>query len=91
MTQNRPLADLSAAGVSVWLDDLSRTRLESGALADLVETHSIVGVTTNPTIFASAIASDAAYATQTDELARAGVSPEEAIDALTVADVRAAC
>ncbi|HLR44498.1 MAG TPA: transaldolase, partial [Brevibacterium sp.] len=54
MTQNRPLADLSAAGVSVWLDDLSRTRLESGALADLVETHSIVGVTTNPTIFASA-------------------------------------
>lgn len=91
MQQNAPLAELSAAGVSVWLDDLSRTRLESGSLAELVETRSIVGVTTNPTIFASAIASDAAYTEQTDELARAGVSPEEAIDALTVADVRAAC
>ena len=48
-----PLADLSAAGVSLWLDDLSRQRLQSGNLAELIETKHIVGVTTNPSIFAA--------------------------------------
>lgn len=91
MTQNAQLSALADAGVSVWLDDLSRTRLESGSLAELVATRSVVGVTTNPTIFAQAIAADPAYTAQTEELARAGVTAEQAIDALTVADVRAAC
>lgn len=89
--QNERLARLSEAGVSVWLDDLSRTRLESGDLARLIETRSVVGVTTNPTIFAQAIASDSAYAEQTAKLAARGADAETAIDALTVADVRAAC
>ena len=47
-----PTADLAAAGVSIWLDDLSRTRISSGNLAELIETRNVVGVTTNPTIFA---------------------------------------
>ena len=89
--QNEPLARLSAAGVSVWLDDLSRTRLESGSLAELVATRSVVGVTTNPTIFAQAIASDDAYTAQLTELARSDADAETTIDALTVADVRDAC
>src|SRR5690606_20586455 len=89
--QNPALARLSAAGVSVWLDDLSRTRLESGSLARLIETRSVVGVTTNPTIFAQAIASDEAYAAQLTALATSGADAEETIDALTVDDVRAAC
>ncbi len=54
--QNTNLAALSAAGVAVWLDDLSRERLRSGNLAELIATKSVVGVTTNPTIFASAVA-----------------------------------
>ncbi|HMH37588.1 MAG TPA: transaldolase family protein, partial [Streptosporangiaceae bacterium] len=49
------LADLSRRGVSVWLDDLSRQRLVTGSLADLVAHDHVVGVTTNPTIFAKAI------------------------------------
>ena len=47
---------LADAGVSIWLDDLSRERIETGSLADLVKDKHVVGVTTNPTIFASAIA-----------------------------------
>ena len=50
------LKALADAGVSIWLDDLSRERIETGNLADLVEHKSVVGVTTNPTIFAGAIA-----------------------------------
>jgi transaldolase len=75
----------------VWLDDLSRTRLESGSLARLIETRSVVGVTTNPTIFAQAIASDEAYTAQLTALATSGADAEETIDALTVDDVRTAC
>jgi len=56
MATNTPLADLSAAGVSVWLDDLSRQRIESGNLTSLIEDDEVVGVTSNPTIFASAFA-----------------------------------
>ena len=52
---NNPLADLSQAGVSLWLDDLSRQRLQSGNLKDLIEKDHIVGVTTNPSIFQAAL------------------------------------
>ena len=86
-----PLADLTAHGVSVWLDDLSRDRLTSGNLAALVETRAVVGVTTNPTIFQGAITKSDAYAEDLAELAAQGVDADEAVRRLTVADVRDAC
>ena len=65
-----PLTDLTSRGVSIWLDDLSRQRLTTGSLADLVTRDHVVGVTTNPAIFAKAIAGHEAYAQQIrDELA----------------------
>ena len=82
---------LSDAGVSIWLDDLSREHLTSGNLAELIKTHNVVGVTTNPTIFAGALSKGAAYAEQMRELAAAGASVEEAVFAATCDDVRAAC
>lgn len=86
-----PLADLSAAGVAVWLDDLSRERLRSGNLADLVKNQHVVGVTTNPSIFQKALADGQAYDDQVRDLARRGVDIGEAIRALTTYDVRWAC
>ena len=68
MTQNANLAALSAAGVSVWLDDLSRDRLKSGNLQQLIDTKSVVGVTTNPSIFQKALAEGDAYDGQIAEL-----------------------
>ncbi len=87
----QPLAALSAAGVSIWLDDLSRERLASGNLAKLVAERHVVGVTTNPTIFQKALADGAAYAPQINDLARRGVDLEEAVRALTTFDVRWGC
>src|SRR3954447_5962489 len=86
-----PLADLTEAGVSIWLDDLSRERLTSGTLADLVARHHVVGVTTNPTIFARAITGGHAYDAQVADLAARGVEVGEALRALTTFDVRWAC
>ncbi len=86
-----PLADLSAAGVAVWLDDLSRERLRSGNLADLVKNRHVVGVTTNPSIFQKALADGAAYDEQVQDLARREVDLAEAVRALTTYDVRWAC
>lgn len=85
-----PTAQLAAAGVSIWLDDLSRSRISSGNLAELIATRNVVGVTTNPTIFANAItdASDTSYDAQTAELARRGATAEEAILEATTQDVR---
>jgi transaldolase len=85
------LADLTAAGVAVWLDDLSRERLRSGNLAELVETRQVVGVTTNPTIFQKALEDGAAYDEQVRDLARRGVDVGEAVRSLTTSDVRWAC
>ncbi len=86
-----PLAALSAEGVSIWLDDLSRERLSSGNLAKLVAERHVVGVTTNPTIFQKALADGAAYASQISDLALRGVDLEEAVRALTTFDVRWGC
>jgi transaldolase len=86
-----PLAELSAQGVSIWLDDLSRERLNTGNLADLVAHKHVVGVTTNPTIFQKALSHGDAYAEQVGDLALRKVSVEESIRLLTAADVRAAC
>jgi transaldolase len=85
------LKALADAGVSIWLDDLSRERLTSNNLAELVAESSVVGVTTNPTIFASALAKGEAYDAQMDELAERDGSVEDAIKALTTDDVRDAC
>ena len=85
------LADLTAAGVAVWLDDLSRERLRSGGLADLVATREVVGVTTNPTIFASAIANGERYDEQVRKLVADDQPVDRVIFELTTEDVRNAC
>ncbi|UVS80130.1 transaldolase [Actinokineospora sp. UTMC 2448] len=85
------LGRLSAAGVSIWLDDLSRERLQSGNLDELIRDKHVVGVTTNPTIFATALANGESYNEQVRELAARGASLEEAVRELTTADVRHAC
>jgi transaldolase len=86
-----PLEDLSAAGVAVWLDDLSRERLRTGNLQELTDTRSVVGVTTNPSIFQAALADGAAYDEQVRDLALRGTDIGEAVRALTTYDVRWAC
>ncbi|WP_458691350.1 transaldolase [Nocardia tengchongensis] len=91
MTQNTNTAALSAAGVSVWLDDLSRDRIKSGNLQGLIDSRNVVGVTTNPTIFQGALASGHAYDEQVDELAARGADVDSAIRTITTDDVRAAC
>ncbi|MFF5104152.1 transaldolase [Streptomyces sp. NPDC000134] len=85
-----PLRHLAGEGVSVWLDDLSRGRIESGNLAELIETKHVVGVTTNPSIFQAAIGSGAGYEEQLADLAVRGVTVDEAVRMMTTADVRAA-
>ena len=90
-TQNPNLAALSAAGVSVWLDDLSRDRLRSGNLQHLIDTRCIVGVTTNPTIFQGALSHGHAYDAQVAELAERGADVDATIRTVTTDDVREAC
>ncbi|WP_028660765.1 transaldolase [Nocardioides insulae] len=85
------LKALAEAGVSIWLDDLSRERIETGNLADLVKHDSVVGVTTNPTIFAAAISDGERYDGQVRDLVAAGRSVDEVIFELTTEDVRNAC
>jgi len=91
MTQNPILRALSAAGVSVWLDDLSRDRLTSGNLQHLIDTRSVVGVTTNPSIFEHAISHGHAYTRQLTELAERGADADLAIRTVIADDVRQAC
>lgn len=85
-----PTEDLSAAGVSIWLDDLSRARIETGNLADLIATRNVVGVTTNPTIFQGAIGNpdDDSYDAKIAQLAAEGASADDAIFRITTDDVR---
>jgi transaldolase len=88
---NQRMRELSDAGVSVWLDDLSRERLTGGNLAGLIRDYSVVGVTTNPTIFDAAISHGNAYDEQLATLRTQGVEVAEAIKQLTTTDVRDAC
>jgi len=88
---SNPLSELVAAGVAVWLDDISRDRLRTGNLADLVENRSVLGVTSNPTIFQKAIAGSSSYDEQLRDLTVRGVDVGEAVRAITAADVRDAC
>src|SRR5262245_33097297 len=85
------LQALSEAGVSIWLDDLSRQRINSGNLATLITNRHVVGVTSNPTIFAAAVAHADDYAAQVNELAARGASVDEAVREITVTDVQLAC
>ena len=86
-----PLKDLTAAGVSIWLDDLSRQLLTTGALHRLVEKRHVVGITSNPTIFANAIGGSDDYTDQIRELGQRGTPAAEVLRLLTVADIRGAC
>ncbi|MGV0644879.1 transaldolase [Mycolicibacterium sp. XJ2546] len=91
MAQNPNLAALSAAGVSVWLDDLSRDRLQTGNLQELIDTKCVVGVTTNPTIFQKALSDGTAYDDQVNELASRGADVDATVRTVTTDDVRNAC
>lgn len=86
-----PLTTLSEHGVSVWLDDLSRDMVHSGDLAGLVEHRSVVGVTSNPTIFANALSKGDRYVDQVTRLAAAGADVDSAVFEITTDDVRSAC
>lgn len=90
-TERDPLGELSALGVAVWLDDLSRELLAGGELANLIADRHVVGVTTNPTIFASALSRGNRYDGQLRDLAERGADPEAAVFAVTTDDVRSAC
>ena len=88
---SNPVQQLADAGVSVWLDDLSRDRLTSGNLKDLMEHQGVVGVTTNPSIFQAALSKGHAYDAQVAGLADAGKTVDESVFLLTTQDVRDAC
>ena len=85
------LGELTQAGVSVWLDDISRERLRSGNLESLVKDFHVQGVTSNPTIFANALAKGNAYDDQIKDLAVRGVSVDEASRMITTYDIRWGC
>ncbi|MFI0353739.1 transaldolase [Actinomadura sp. 9N407] len=89
MTEN--LKKLSDEGVSIWLDDISRERLRTGNLEQLVKERYVVGVTSNPTIFAKALSKGTAYDDQVRDLAVRGVDVEEASRAITTYDIRWGC
>ena len=80
-------AALSRAGVSIWLDDLSRERITSKGLQKLIEEKDVVGVTTNPTIFAAALSKGEAYDEQVEELKAKGANVDQAIFEITTRDV----
>ena len=90
MTQNPRTQTLSDAGVSIWLDDLSRQRMSSGNLRELIETRNVVGVTTNPSIFQSAISGRSEYDADVARLAGEGKDVEAVVEVLTADDVREA-
>ena len=86
-----PTQQLSDAGVSIWLDDLSRGRLDSGTLRKLIEEKNVVGVTTNPSIFHAAITTGHDYDAIIEAKAAAGATVEETVFAITTTDVADAC
>ena len=88
MSTNTPTAALSEAGVSIWLDDLSRKRITTGELERLIAERDVVGVTTNPTIFANAFADGESYTAALHDLAAQGTDVEHAIFEITTHDVR---
>jgi transaldolase len=89
--QNANLKALSDAGVSIWLDDLNRPLITSGELQELIDTMCVVGVTTNPSIFAAALSEGDAYNAQVKDMAERGKDVNQTVFALTTEDVRNAC
>ncbi|WP_422117470.1 transaldolase [Brachybacterium sp. UNK5269] len=90
MTQNPRTQTLSDAGVSIWLDDLSRQRMSSGNLQELIESRNVVGVTTNPSIFQAAISGRSEYDADIARLAGEGRDVDAIVEVLTTDDVRRA-
>ncbi|CAN5400581.1 transaldolase [soil metagenome] len=86
-----PTADLSAQGVSIWLDDISRERLTTGNLSQLIDTKDVVGVTSNPSIFQKALEQGEAYSEQLQDLIKRDIKIEEAVRLITSYDIRWAC
>jgi transaldolase len=91
MTDNAALKALADNGVSVWLDDLSRDRIETGNLQELIDTKGVVGVTTNPSIFQAALAKGDRYDADLRKFAADGKTVDETVFGLTTDDVRNAC
>ncbi|CAN7431023.1 transaldolase [Knoellia sp. LjRoot47] len=91
MTDSTALKALADNGVSIWLDDLSRDRLTSGNLQEVIDTKGVVGVTTNPSIFQVALSDGESYSEQVAQLAADKTSLDEAVTAMTSQDVRDAC
>ena len=91
MTLNPNLQRLREAGVSIWLDTLSRDLLESGEFAGLISDYGVTGATSNPTIFAKAITHSDRYDGQLRQLAAGGErDPRELFFSLALDDIRAA-
>jgi transaldolase len=88
---SEPLRALAAQGVAIWLDDLSRDRIQTGNLQSLVDDKHVVGITTNPTIFQTAISKSSLYDDHINAVAAAGEDADAAVRRLTTDDVRAAC
>lgn len=86
-----PIKELAELGTSTWLDDLSRDRIDSGNLKDVIEKKAVVGVTTNPAIFAAAMSKGNAYDAQIAELKEQGEAADRAVYAMSIKDVQAAC
>jgi transaldolase len=90
-TTSDTLRQLTDEGVAIWLDDMSRARLSTGTLAELVRDKHVVGATTNPSIFQKALSGSAFYDEQGADLALRGLDVEEAVRMITTYDVRWAC
>jgi transaldolase len=86
-----PSSRISDIGVSIWLDDLSKDRLTSGSLQSLMDNHHVVGVTSNPTIFAQAVAGSDSYQDDLVAMAASGATPEEAVFEVMIRDIQGAC
>lgn len=85
------LQQLSEAGVSIWLDDLNRPMIKEGELQSLLDDKHVVGVTTNPSIFAAALADGESYTDQIKDLAAEDADVEKTVFTITTEDVRDAC
>jgi transaldolase len=91
ITADNPILHLKDYGQSVWMDNLSRDLLQSGELAQLIESRDVHGITSNPAIFEKAIAGNAIYDADIEAGIRAGKSVEEIYESLVFEDIRNAC
>ena len=84
------LSDVKALGQQIWLDNLSRSLIQSGELAQMLK-QGVCGVTSNPAIFQKAFAGDALYADEVAALKQQDLSPKQRYETMAIADVQAAC